>query len=140
MPEDYEIGADETAEVYPPDMAWTGGIDTCLGVGIVNDKKGYLGHFYGGEEYRAYELIDRAIEESGSISDLEVVLVGNKPVDVYDRKFLDNHKREKKDLVGYVEEKGIEFRNELEKNPDGPSYTLTVDPGRGVIDVAEDYL
>jgi hypothetical protein len=139
-----ELG-DEPKVVRYPDKIETGGIATCIAVGILNHvtKQGYLGHYYFLER-SSESLIDRAISEAQNIADLEVALAGNVPFiwedglefdanfekEVFDNviKDLESHRAHGRWALQMVKSKGIRrIQNHLLENPRKDSYEMLVD-------------
>ncbi|MDO8660547.1 MAG: hypothetical protein Q7K43_01535 [Candidatus Woesearchaeota archaeon] len=78
----YDIDSEsEPKIVQHPDKIETGGIATCMGVGILNHRtrKGYLGHYFNFDT-SSEALVNRAIKEAQNMGDLEVALAGNIPL------------------------------------------------------------
>ena len=141
----YQIDSVEPKLVQYPDKIETGGIDTCMGVGILNHRtrKGYLGHYVSGDT-SSEDLVDRAISEAQNVGDLEVALAGNSPqskeeVAVYNGNFeeiLESDRAHGRWALQMVKSKGItRIQNYLEENPNEDSYEMIVDTEQRKIEV-----
>ncbi|MFH1503274.1 MAG: hypothetical protein ABIE36_01300 [Candidatus Diapherotrites archaeon] len=141
-----EVGGKPKVVEYP-DKVETGGISGCMGVGILNHKtkKGYLGHYIA-EDKTSKSLINRAIHEAQNISDLEVALAGNIPLNKEAAKdsegdFDDRLKicrAHGKWAFEMVKLKGINIKNiknYLQKNPSEDSYEIFIDTELGIMEV-----
>jgi uncharacterized protein CbrC (UPF0167 family) len=122
--------------VVHPDSAETGGLSSCLGLGILNTRKriGYLGHYYGWDEVGAERLVDWALAESDDVKELFVTLAGCFPPQTYPAEYeeqsLEKFKSYHKWLIEMLLAKGIPQENISNKIPRGRSdhisFTLRI--------------
>src|SRR3989344_1238513 len=145
----YEIIiGDEPRLVLHPDKIETGGIATCMGVGILNNRTrtGYLGHYIFWDT-SSEALVDRAINEAKKVGDLEVALAGNFPhsredVASYDGNFeevLESCRAYGRWALQMVKSKGItRIQNFLEESPSEDSYEMIVDTEQRKIEVIKE--
>jgi len=144
-----EVGGKPMVVEYP-DKVETGGISGCMGVGILNHKtkKGYLGHYIA-EDKTSESLINRAIHEAQDISDLEVALAGNIPLNEEDVKLsggdfydtLKSHREHGKWALEMVKSKGIDvknIKNNLQIFPTEDSYGVFIDTELGIMQVKKE--
>ena len=135
-----------------PDKAETGGISTCMGVGVLNHKtkKGYLGHYIIYDK-TSESLINRSVNEAQDMGDLEVVLVGNIPLSEEESKHLEedfkgsleSHREHGKWALEMIKSKGINLKNiqnYLQNYPCADSYEMIVDTEKVTIKVKEEEL
>jgi len=144
-----EVGGEPIVVEYP-DKGETGGISTCMGVGILNNqlKKGYLGHYISFDT-DSESLVNKAVSEAKNIGDLEVALVGNIPLSEENTKFtednfenvLENYREHGKWALEMVKSKGINIKNIknlLKKNPCEDSYEIFIDTELGIMEVEKE--
>jgi len=76
--EHYIIDIEEIKRIEYPDSAETGGLCPCVGIAILNKKSkvGYLAHYILLHDF-SESILDQAISECSSLSDLEVAIAGN---------------------------------------------------------------
>jgi len=147
----YEVDVGGKPKVVEyPDKVETGGISTCMGVGILNrqSKKAYLEHYITNDK-TSESLVDRAIKEAENIGDLEVVLVGNSPLSEEDTKLfegdfkesLDSFREHGKWAFEMVKSKRINIKNiknYLKNYPNENSYEIFIDTEINKIKVKKD--
>ena len=78
----YHVGMNGYKKVTYPDYVDTDGIGPCIGIGIFNikTKNAYLAHFLPMTK-DLLKVLDEAVEEASSPSDLELVVAGNTSLD-----------------------------------------------------------
>ena len=135
----YEVEMFEEKRVEYPDKLRTFGLDTCMGVAILNtrEKIGYLGHFISNDSPEF--LINQAIGEAEDIKDLEIVIAGNNPLTLDDEidsgnKVLEasiKYSREHSEFIlDMIHSKGIDLeklKNYLSNQLPYDSYEIEVD-------------
>ena len=119
-----------------PGKAKIEGIETCMGVAILNyrKRKAYVGEYFNFDT-SSEALVDQAISEARKIGDLEVVLVGNIPLSRADAEFckddfqtvLEQYREHERWALQMLESKGItRVRNHLEQDPVDGFYKMMV--------------
>jgi len=142
----YEVDLDveESMIVQFPDKVETGGIASCMGVGILNHRKrkGYLGH-YNYLDDSSEALMNEAISEATHIGDLEVVLAGNIPskrteVALFGGNYeetLESFRAHGRWALQMVRSKGIKrIQNHLQNDPVNIYYDILIDTEKRTIE------
>lgn len=145
----YEIASgDDPKVVQYPDKVETGGVATCMAIGILNHKtrKGYLGHFFNWDT-SSESLVDRVIREAKNTGDLEVALAGNIPQSREDVKsyggnyeeVLESYRAHGRWTLQMVRSKGIrKIQNYLQDDSSEDSYEMIIDTEQSRIDVRKE--
>lgn len=141
------IDIGEQKRVEAPNVAYTFGLDTCMGLAILNrqEKIAYLSHSYNFDIPK--NMIERAISEASDILNLEAVMAGNIPMNEEDCADADVDFEDWKGrynahanlVYNHLLDSGIrKIRNDCPTEPRDTSYRMEVDPGRGKIQVREE--
>ena len=131
----FEVDVEDYIIVKYPDKAITVGVESCIGIGILNSKKqmGYLGH-YVDLDSSVNNLVDLAIGDAKDIGDLEVVLAGlilfneeTPDCDLDNLEILKNQKYKRKGVLDMLYSKGIKnIKQYLNGNPED-TYQIFID-------------
>ena len=82
----YEVEAGKSKTIRYPDRAWTGGIHTCVGIGVLDTRKrvGHLLHAYAEQSWDIYlTFIDESMRETQP-QDCRIAFAGVAPLTLQD--------------------------------------------------------